>query len=156
MQPPASPGRQAMQIVLAFVLPAAWIGSLMKLLALDHPLAWFALGLPVLAATLALAFGLWLAARKAAAASTRRVPRLVYGLAGLCFLALAGALAPLSYAQSHASGDAYFSVTLGFLAGYCAIAGVLGLGRAVVLGPRRLAFWVFLPRWLQDAERTHA
>jgi hypothetical protein len=144
-----------MQIVLVFVLPAAWVGSLMKLLALDHPLAWFALGLPVFLASLALALGLWLAARKVAAASTRRVPRVLYGLAGLGFLALAAALAPLSYAQSHASGNAYLSVTLGFLAFYCAIAGVLGLGRALVRGPKRNAFWVFVPRWLQDAQRMH-
>jgi hypothetical protein len=141
-----------MQITLTLVVPAAWFGSLMKLLALDHPLAWFALGLPVFAATLALAVGLWLAARKVAAASTRRVPRLVYGLAGLCFLALTVALAPLSYAESHASGNAYISVTLGFLAFYCAIAAVLGLGRAFVGGPKRLAFWVFLPRWILDSQ----
>jgi hypothetical protein len=141
-----------MQITLPVLLPAAWFGSLLKLLVLDHPLAGYALSLPVLAATLALALGLWFAARKVAAASTHRVPRLVYGLAGLGFLALTVALAPLAYAQSHATGSPYLSVTLGFLALYCAIAGVLCLGRALVRGPKRLAFWVFLPRWILDSQ----
>ena len=90
------------------------------------------------------------AAKKAAAASTRPVPRQLYGLSGLCFFALAVVLARLSYAESHASGNAAISVTLGFLAFYCAIAGVLALGRALARGPTRLSFWVFVPRWLDS------
>jgi len=140
-----------MQVTLPFVLPGAWLGSLESLLRLDHPLAAYLLSLPGLAGMLAVGYCLRVAARKAAAASTRPVSRLVYALAGLCFLGLAVALAPLCYAESHASGNAAVSVTLGFLAFYCAIAGTLALGRAVTKGPRRLAFWVFLPRWLQDA-----
>ena len=88
------------------------------------------------------------AAKRAAAASTRPVPRLLYGLAGLCLLSLTVVLARLSDAESHASGNAAFSITFGFLAFYCAVAGVLSLGRALTRGPKRLAFWVFLPRWL--------
>jgi hypothetical protein len=123
----------------------------MKLLMLDYPLAAYALGLPVFAATLAFGLCARIAARKAAAASTRPVPRLVYGLFGLCFFALTVALAALSYAESHASGNAAISVTVGFLAFYCAIAGVLWLGRALMRGSKRVAFWVFLPRWLLDS-----
>jgi len=54
------------------------------------------------------------------------VPRLVYGPAGLCFLVLTVVLALLSYGYSHASGNAAVSVTFGFLACYCTIAGVTG------------------------------
>jgi hypothetical protein len=75
-------------------------------------------------------------------------------LAGLCFLALTVVLALLSYAFSHASGNAAVSVTFGFLAFYCAITGVLCLGRALTWGPKRLVFWVFLPRWLLDSQRS--
>jgi hypothetical protein len=128
----------------------------MKLLMLDYPLAAYALSLPIFAATLALGFWLRIAAKKAAAASTRPVPRLAYGLSGLCFFALTVALARLSYAESHASGNAAISVTLGFLAFYCAIVGVLSLGRALMRGPKRLAFWAFLPRWVLESQRSQA
>jgi hypothetical protein len=55
-------------------------------------LAW-ALGLPAVVGALAFGYLMRVAARKAAAASTRPGPRLLYGLAGLCFLALGRALA---------------------------------------------------------------
>jgi hypothetical protein len=115
---------------------------------------WFALSPLIFAATLAFGYYLRVAAKKAAAASVRTVPRLVYGLAGLCLFALTVGLAPLPYAYSHASGNAAVSVTFGFLALYCAIAAVLCLGRALARGPKRLAFWVFLPRWLLNSQRT--
>jgi hypothetical protein len=141
-----------MQITLPFVLPGAWFGSLMSLLRLDNLFAAYALSPVMVAGTLALGYCMRLAATKAAAASRRAVPRLVYGLAGLCFLALTVVLALPSYAFSHASGNAAVSVTFGFLAFYCAIAGVLGLGRALTPGHKRLVFWVFLPRWLLDSQ----
>jgi len=143
-----------MQVTLPFVLPAAWFGSLMSLLRLDNLLAAYALSPVMVAGTLVFGYCVRLAAKKAAAASRRTVPRLVYGSAGLCLLALTVVLAALSYAYSHASGNAAVSVTLGFLALYCAIAGVLCLGRALTWGPKRLAFWVFLPRWLLDSQRS--
>jgi len=149
-----------MQILLPAVLPGGWFASLMSLFKLDHPLLALSLSPLGVVGMLALWYYLRLAAKEAAAVSTHPVPRFLYALAGFGFLALAVVLAPLSYAQSHAGGNAAISVTLGFLAFYCAIATVLCLGRAVVRGPRRLAFWVFLPRWLQDAEgsemKTHA
>jgi hypothetical protein len=143
-----------MQIAVPFLLPGAAFASLMSLLRLDHPVLAYALDPLVLAGVLAFCFCLRVAAKKAAASSRRRVPRLLYGLGALCFLALAIALAPLSYAESHASGNAAISVTVGFLAFYCAIAGVLFLGRALMRGPKRQAFWVFLPRWLLDTPRA--
>jgi len=141
-----------MQIALPGVLPVAWLGSLGSLLRLDDPLLAYALSPVFFVGTLGLWLGLWAGAKKVAAASTRRVPRLVYGVAGLCFLGLAAVLGPMAYGESHANGNAAISVTLAFLAFYCVIAGVLGLGRALVRGPKRLVFWVFLPRWVQDAQ----
>jgi hypothetical protein len=143
-----------MQIMMPFVLPGAWFASLVSLLKLDYPLAAYALSPLVFAGVLAFGYCIRVAAKRAAAASRRTVPRLIYGLAGLCFIGLTVAVAPLSYAYSHASGNAAISVTFGFLAFYCAIAGVLCLGRALVRGPKRLAFWVFLPRWLLDSQRS--
>jgi hypothetical protein len=142
-----------MQIAVPYLLPMFCIVSLVSLLKIEHPL------LTLVASPLwlggGLAFGqlMRVAARTAAAASKRPVPRWLYALAGPCFLALMVELARLSYAQSHAAGNAAFSIILGFLAFYCAIGGVLALGRAVVRGPRRLAFWVFLPRWLDSPTR---
>ena len=143
-----------MQITVPFVLPGAWLGSLASLLRLERPLAAYALSPLELVGALALGYCIRVAAKTAAAISAHPVPRLLYGLAGLGFFALAVALAPLSYAESHATGNAAISVTLGFLAFYCAIAGLLSLGRALTRGPKRLAFWVFLPRWLLDAQRA--
>ena len=146
--------RQALQILVPFLLPGAWIGSLTSLLRLDDPQIWFVLSPLLVAGTLVFGYCMRLAAKKAAAASTRPVPRWAYGLAGLCFLGLTVVLAPLSYAYSHASGNAAVSLTFGFLAFYCAITVVLCFGRALVRGPRHLAFWVFLPRWLLDSTRS--
>ena len=74
-----------------------------------------------------------------------------FGMAAAA-LGLAAVLGPMAYGESHTNGNAAISVTLAFLAFYCVIAGVLGLGRALVWGPKRLVFWVFLPRWVQDAQ----
>jgi len=142
-----------MQIAVPLVLPLAWSVSLMSLLKLDDPVAVDTLSPLILAATLAFGYCMRIAANKAATASTRPVPRFAYGLAGLCFFALTVVLAPVSYAYSHVSGSAAISVTVGFVAFYCAIAGVLCLGRALSWGSKRLAFWVFLPRWLLDSQR---
>jgi hypothetical protein len=151
-QPPTGPRRQFMQIIVPFVLPGAWFASLVSLLRLDHPFAAFALSPLIVAGALAFGYCMRVAATKASAASRRTVPRLIYALAGLCFIGLTVLLAPLSYAYSHASGNAAISVTFGFLAFYCSMAGVLCFGRAVIRGPKRLAFWVFLPRWLRDSQ----
>jgi hypothetical protein len=143
-----------MQIIAPFVLPGAWFGSLASLLRLDHPLAAYALSPLIFVGMLAFGYCMRIAAKKASAASRRTVPRLVYGLAGLCFFGLIVVLATLSYAYSHASGNAAVSVTFAFLAFYYAIAGVLCLGRALIRGPKRLAFWVFLPSWLLDSQQS--
>jgi hypothetical protein len=143
-----TPRRQFMQIAMPFILPTFCIGALGSLLRLEHPLLALAVSPLVLAGALAAGYYLRVAAKTAAAASTRTVPRWLYGLAGLCFLALAVLAAELSYAQSHASGNEAFSIAVGFLAFYCAIGGALCLGRALARGRRRLIFWVFLPRWL--------
>jgi hypothetical protein len=127
------------------MLPTFCIGALGSLLKIEHPL--LALAVIPLALAGALAFGYYMrvAAKTAAAASTRAVPRWLYGLAGLCFLSLTVVAAWLSYAESHASGNEAFSITLGFLAFYCALGGVLSLGRALARGHKRMVFWDFLP-----------
>jgi len=143
-----------MQIAVPFILPTSCIGAVGSLLRVEDPLLALALSPLALAGALAIGYGMRVAAKTASAASTWPVPRWLYGLAGLSFLALTVVLARLSYAESHASGNAAFSITLAFLAFYCAIAGVLCLGRAFIRGPKRLAFWVFLPRWLLDSQRS--
>jgi hypothetical protein len=143
-----------MQIMVPFVLPGAWFGSLVSLLRLDYPFAAYALSPLILAAVLAFGYCMRVAAKTLAAASRRTMPRFVYGLAALCFFDLTVVLVPLSFAYSHASGNAAVSVTFGFLAFYCTIAGVLCLGRALIGGPKRLAFWVFLPRWMLDSQTS--
>lgn len=149
-QPAIAPRRQFMQIAVTFVLPCFCFGALGSLLKVEHPLVALAVFPLALAGALALGYWMRVAAKTVAAASTRPVPRPLYGLAGLCLIALTVALARLSYAESHASGNAAFSITSGFLALYCAIGGVLALGRALARGPSRLAFWVFVPRWLDS------
>ncbi|HXB46127.1 MAG TPA: hypothetical protein VNW50_00085 [Streptosporangiaceae bacterium] len=72
-----------MQIIVPFVLPGAWFGSLVSLLRLDHPVAAYALSPLILAGTLAFGYGMRIAAKNVSAASRRTVPRLAYGLAGL-------------------------------------------------------------------------
>lgn len=140
-----------MQLAVPLLLPMFYVGSLVSLLKLDHPLLAHSLSPLLLVGVVALGYCLRVAAKAAASASTRLVPRWPYGLAGLCFLALIVVFARLAYAESHATGHEVASVTLGFLAFYCAIGGVLSLGHALVRGPRRKAFWVFLPRWLDSA-----
>ena len=152
---PNTPRRQFIQIA-AFFLPLPWFASLESVLRLDHPLMAYALSPLLLVVTLALGYCMRVAAKKAAGASRRSVPRSLYGLAGLCFVALAFVLAALSYAESHASGNAAVSITFGFLAFYSGIGGVLSLGRALARGRKRLAFWVFLPRWIVDSQRSGA
>jgi hypothetical protein len=143
-----TPRRQFMQIAVPFILPAFCIGALGSLLKLEHPLLALAVSPLALAGGLVFGYYMRVAAKTAAAASARAVPRWRYGLGGLCFLALTVVVAQLSYAESHSSGNEAFSITLGFLAVYCAIGGVLHLGRALGRGRRRLLFWVFLPRWM--------
>ena len=142
--------RQLMQIAVPFLLPMFWFASLWSLLKLDYPLLAWVLGLPALVGALAFGYLMRVAAKKAAVASTRPVSRLLYGLTGLCLFALMVLLAQLSYAESHASGNAAVSITFGFLAFYCAIGGVLALGRALARGPKRLSFWLFIPRWIDS------
>jgi hypothetical protein len=142
-----------MQIAVPFLLPTFGFASLWSLLKLDHPLLALALSPLEIAGALAFGYLMRVAAKAAAAASARPVPRLLYGVAGLCSFALTVVLARLSYAQSHTSGNEALSITLGVLALYCTIAGALALGRGLAWGPRRLAFWVFLPRWLDSEPR---
>jgi len=139
-----------MQIAVPFVLPMFLFTSLWSLLKLDYPLLAWTLGLPALVGVLAFGYLMRVAAKQAAAASTRPVPRPLYGFAGLCLFALTVVLARLSYAESHASGNAAVSITFGFLAFYCVIGGVLALGRALARGHKRLRFWVFVPRWIDS------
>jgi hypothetical protein len=146
-----SQDRQVMQMAVPLLLPMFYVGSLVSLLKLDHPVLAYSLSPLLLVGVLALGYCFRVAARAAAAASRRLVPRWIYGLAALCFLALIVVFARLAYAESHASDTEVASITLGFVAFYCAIGGVLLLGRALVRGPRRTAFWVFLPHWLDSA-----
>ena len=140
-----------MQIAVPFVLPMFCVVALASLLKLDHPLLGYSLGPLELAGGIAVGYCLRFAARAAASASARPVPRWLYGLAGLCFLALTVMFARLSYGDSSGSGNEAASITLAFLALYCGIGGGLSLGRALASGPKRKIFWVFLPRWLTSA-----
>lgn len=78
-----TPRRQFAQIAVPFMLPAFCIGALGSLLKLDHPLLALALSPPAVAGTLAFGYYLRVAAKAAAAWSTRPVPRWLYGLAAL-------------------------------------------------------------------------
>jgi hypothetical protein len=140
-----------MQIAVPLLLPIPWLGSLESILRLDHPLMAYTLSPLLLAGALALGYAFRVAAMTVAAASRRRVPRPIYGLAGLSLIAAAVILVRQSYAESHASGNAAISITFAFLALYSTIGAVLSAGRSFVRGPRRLAFWVFLPRWILDS-----
>jgi hypothetical protein len=140
-----------MQIAVPFFLPIPWLGSLESILRLDHPLMAYTLSPLLVAVALAVGYAFRVTARAVAAASRRRVPRPIYGLAGLCLIAAAVILARLSYAESHAAGNAAISITFAFLALYSTGGAVLCAGRSFVTGPRRLAFWVFLPRWVLDS-----
>jgi len=150
--PSVPPQRQFIQIAVPFFLPLPWFGSLEIILRLDHPLMAYALSPLLLAGALALGYCIRVATRTAAAASRRPVPRPLYALAGLCLTALAFVLARMSYAESHAGGNAAISITFGFLALYSTIGVVLTGGRSVARGPKRLAFWLFPPRWILDSE----
>jgi hypothetical protein len=81
--PPVSPSRQFMQIAVPFFLPIPWLGSLESILRLDHPLMAYTLSPLLVAVALAVGYAFRVTARAVAAASRRRVPRPIYGLAGL-------------------------------------------------------------------------
>ena len=147
--------RRFMQIALPLILPTFSIGALVSLLRLEHPYVALAVGPLALAGALALGYYIRVASKRAAAASKREVPRWLYGSAGLCFLPLTFVMGRLAFAESHATGNEAFSITLGFLAFYCAIAGGLFLGRALARGPKRLIFWIFVPRWLASELKQH-
>ena len=100
----------------------------------------------------AVAAGSYAASRLAAVSVTRR-PRWLYGLAAVLLsvpVAIFVRIAAEHVAAHTANDDSWAAMTGGILATLCALAALLMLGRAVVPGRRRRAFWLFPPLWLDQ------
>ena len=114
-------------------------------------IAYYLVAVPVCAGVIAaFAAGGYAASRLAAVAVTRR-PRWLYGLAAVLygipvaiFVRIAG-----DHVTAHAANDnGWAAMAGGILATLCALGALLMLGRAVVPGRWRRAFWLFPPLWL--------
>lgn len=106
----------------------------------------------------AFAAGSYAASRLAAVSVTRR-PRWLYGLAAVLYsvpVAIFIRIAADHRAAHAANDDSWAAMTGGILATLCALAALLMLGRAVVPGRWRRAFWLFPPLWLDQELGTPA
>jgi hypothetical protein len=122
------------------------IGSLFKL---DHPVLSFFLAPVSIAVTLGAGFGLRFAGRELAKMSVRRVPRWLYALAGLGLLVLVPVYFRVAMREAGTPDATGYAISARFVVACSAAAGLVLVGRAAVIGPRRSALWLFPPRWLR-------
>jgi hypothetical protein len=140
--------RQVLQVAVPFGVPLLYgcaIGSLFKL---DHPVLSFFLAPVSIAVILGAGFGLRFAGRELARISVRRVPRWLYALAGPGVLMLVPVYFRVAMREAGTADATGYAISACFVVGYSAAAGLVLLGRAVVIGPRRRALWLFPPHWL--------
>jgi hypothetical protein len=112
---------------------------------------YYLIGVPVI---VVLNCGFYLAvaaASRLAARSVHRRPRWVYGCLAIACCAPAAIVIRLAieHDQAHTLNEGgWASLAGGLLATYGVLGALLMLGRAVVPGQRRRAFWLFPPQWL--------
>lgn len=112
---------------------------------------YYLIGVPVI---VVLNCGFYLAvaaASRLAARSVHRRPRWVYGCLAIACCAPAAIVIRLAIEHDRAhtlNEGGWASLAGGLLATYGVLGALLMLGRAVVPGQRRRAFWLFPPQWL--------
>ncbi len=113
----------------------------------------YLIAVPVCAALMAaFAAGSYAASRLAAVSVTRR-SRWLYGLAAVLYsvpVAIFIRIAADHLSAHTAKDDSWAAMAGGIVATLCALAALLMLGRAVVPGRWRRAFWLFPPPWLDE------
>jgi hypothetical protein len=134
--------------VVPWVFVAAIVGNGTQ----EHAnVTYYLIAVPVCGALIAaFAAGSYVASRVAAVSVTRR-PRWLYGLAAILYGIPVAILVRIAadHVAAHAANDNGWVATAGgLLATLCALGVVLMLGRAVVPGRWRRAFWLFPPLWL--------
>ncbi len=144
--------RRAFRASLVTWVPMAIVSAVVRNGAREHAsLAYFLIAVPVCTGVIAVfAAGSYAASRMAAVSVTRR-PRWLYGLAAIGYAVLVAIFARAvadHIAAGTANDDSWAAVAGGSLALLCAIAALLMLGRAVVPGRWRRAFWLYPPLWL--------
>jgi hypothetical protein len=129
------------------------VGAIVRNASQEHAsVAYYLVAVPVCAGVIAaFAAGGYAAGRVAAVALTPR-PRWLYGLAAVLYsipVAIFIWIAADDVAAHAANGNSWAAMAGGILTTLCALGAVLMLGRAVVPGRRRRAFWLFPPLWLE-------
>jgi protein-S-isoprenylcysteine O-methyltransferase Ste14 len=75
--------------------------------------------------------------------------RWLYSLFALCYAVPVALLVRAALQHAHTMNeDGWAPMAAGMVATYCAIAGLIMLGRALAWGRARRAFWIFPPIWL--------
>jgi hypothetical protein len=144
--------RSRIRPALLITLPAAIISAVVRNGGREHAgLTYYLIAVPVCAAVIAAIVASSFAGSRLAAVSVTRRPRWLYGLAAVLYAVPAAIFAWIAadHLNAHAANDGSWAATAGgILATLCAIAALVMLGRAVVPGRRRRAFWLFPPLWL--------
>jgi hypothetical protein len=141
--------RRGIRAGLLTSLPVAIISAVVRNGGQEHAgPTYYLIAVPVCAGVIAaFAAGSYAASRMTAVSVTPR-PRWLYGLAAiLCAVPVAIFVrVAVDHNAAGASKDNSWALTAGgILATLCAIAALVMLGRAVVPGRRRRAFWLFPP-----------
>ena len=120
----------------------------------DHAsLIYYVIAIPVCAGVIADFAAVGYAGRRVAAVSVTRRPRWLYGLAAVLYTVPVAAFARIAAAHiaAHAENDnSWAAMAGGILATLCAAGALFMLGRAIVPGRWRRAFWIFPPLWLDQ------
>jgi len=144
--------RRGIRAGLLTSLPLAITSAVVRNGGQDHAgLTYYLIAVPVCVGVIAaFAAGGYAASRVAAVSVTRR-PRWLYGLAAVVYAVPVAIFVRVAvdHNAAGAANDSSWAMTAGgILATLCAIAALVMLGRTVVPGRRRRAFWLFPPLWL--------
>jgi hypothetical protein len=113
---------------------------------------YYLIAIPVCAGVIAAFAAASYAGRRVAAVSATRRPRWSYVLAAVIYavpVAVFVRIAAHHIAAHSANDNSWAAMAGGILATLCAFGSLLMLGRAVVSGRWRRAFWIFPPLWLE-------
>jgi hypothetical protein len=114
---------------------------------------YYVIAVPVCLGVIAAFAAAGYAGSKLAAVSVTRRPRWLYGLAAVLYtvpVAILVRIAADHIAAHEGNDNSWAAMAGGILATLCASGALFMLGRAVVPGRRRRAFWLFPPLWLDQ------
>jgi hypothetical protein len=111
---------------------------------------YYLIAIPVCAGVIAAFAAVGYAGSRLAAVSVTRRPRWLYGLAAVLYSVPVAVFARIAadHMAAHAENNSWAAMAGGILATLCAAGALFMLGRAVVPGRWRRAFWIFPPLWL--------